>query len=424
MSGLQAAARALGGEVVGRSIAAPGPGHSAADRSLSVWFDANGSLAVNTFSARDSWSDCMDYVRAKLGLPEFRPGGRDRIETMVRDRFDDPASPRIDLIAERQREQAKIARLWASSVDPAGTKLQMYLTLRDLWPLPEGVAGRVIRYCPSCPWRDETMKKVIRVPAMLARYSPIDGDIDPDGPPPAVHRTRLDRFRGRDRKKAYGKTAGLIIKLTPDAEVEGSWHHRGHRGRARGDAVRLGPGVGGDRQRPRRLPCAARHRPDDLRRPRRGRPYYRAEVRCPLGRPGAHPAAACGSQGLERGLGGTALIAWSPGSTVSPGSRRLASPWRCRYRTILRPSRPSCPTVERPAETLRHATLDAAEAALAAPLAVFFKLAEAEAVAVQKAQKPPEASKLQQLALSDFGVGKSRAARMAAIGFLRQAGWP
>ncbi len=82
------------------------------------------------------------------------------------------------------------------------------------------------------------------------------------------------------------------------------------------------------------------------------------------------------------------------------------------------------PTVERPAETLRHATLDAAEAALAAPLAVFFKLAEAEAVAVQKAQKPPEASKLQQLALSDFGVGKSRAARMAAIGFLqgKQAG--
>lgn len=69
---LRAIARALGGEVVSGSVCAPGPGHSPRDRSLSITLSArapNGFL-VNSFAGDDALT-CLDYVRAKLGLPAF-----------------------------------------------------------------------------------------------------------------------------------------------------------------------------------------------------------------------------------------------------------------------------------------------------------------------------------------------------------------
>jgi hypothetical protein len=71
---LQSWGRALGGEVSGNSVLAPGPGHSAGDRSLSLTPSAaapNGFL-VNSFAGDDPLV-CLDYVRAKLGLPAFTP---------------------------------------------------------------------------------------------------------------------------------------------------------------------------------------------------------------------------------------------------------------------------------------------------------------------------------------------------------------
>jgi putative DNA primase/helicase len=74
MSALRSWAHALGGEASGRGVICPGPGHSARDRSLSVTPSAtapNGFL-VNSFAGDDPLI-CLDYVRAKLGLPEFSP---------------------------------------------------------------------------------------------------------------------------------------------------------------------------------------------------------------------------------------------------------------------------------------------------------------------------------------------------------------
>ena len=67
---LKTLARALGGEVSGGQVLAPGPGHSAADRSLSVKLDNNApdGFLVNSFSTDDP-IECKDYVRQKLGLP-------------------------------------------------------------------------------------------------------------------------------------------------------------------------------------------------------------------------------------------------------------------------------------------------------------------------------------------------------------------
>jgi RecA-family ATPase len=77
---LQTVARGLGGEINGAQVLCPGPGHSAADRSLSVKIDASApdGFVVNTFSPADDPIVCKDYVREKLGLPAFKPNGDGR----------------------------------------------------------------------------------------------------------------------------------------------------------------------------------------------------------------------------------------------------------------------------------------------------------------------------------------------------------
>jgi RecA-family ATPase len=74
---LQRLARALGGEVHGDKVAAPGPGHSAKDRSLTVWLSptAPDGFSVNSH-AKDDPVRCRDYVRQKAGLPAFKPAQR------------------------------------------------------------------------------------------------------------------------------------------------------------------------------------------------------------------------------------------------------------------------------------------------------------------------------------------------------------
>jgi putative DNA primase/helicase len=73
---LQSLARALGGEVNGDQVLAPGPGHSTKDRSLSVKIDvaAPDGFIVNSFAGDDAIM-CKDYVRSKAGITPFKPNG-------------------------------------------------------------------------------------------------------------------------------------------------------------------------------------------------------------------------------------------------------------------------------------------------------------------------------------------------------------
>lgn len=71
---LRTIARALGGQVVGRQVTAPGPGHSARDRSLSIhlsMYDHDGFIVFS--HAGDDWKYCKEYVRSKLGITSQRP---------------------------------------------------------------------------------------------------------------------------------------------------------------------------------------------------------------------------------------------------------------------------------------------------------------------------------------------------------------
>src|SRR6266568_2349611 len=74
---LRSLARALGGEVSGNQVLAPGPNHSSKDRSLSVKLDADApdGFVVHSF-AHDDPIQCRDHVREKAGLAPFKPNGK------------------------------------------------------------------------------------------------------------------------------------------------------------------------------------------------------------------------------------------------------------------------------------------------------------------------------------------------------------
>jgi RecA-family ATPase len=78
---LQQLARCLRGDISNGQVLAPGPGHNATDRSLSVKIDptAPDGFVVHSF-ARDDPIQCRDYVREKAGLQAWQPnGGRKRV---------------------------------------------------------------------------------------------------------------------------------------------------------------------------------------------------------------------------------------------------------------------------------------------------------------------------------------------------------
>src|SRR5690242_768290 len=69
-------AKALGGEVSNGQVRAPGPGHSAKDRSLCVAInDAGDDIVVKSWADDDEIA-CKDYVRQKIGLPAWQPNRR------------------------------------------------------------------------------------------------------------------------------------------------------------------------------------------------------------------------------------------------------------------------------------------------------------------------------------------------------------
>jgi archaellum biogenesis ATPase FlaH len=97
-------ARALGGEISGGQVLAPGPGHGRADRSLSVKLShSNGEgFFVHSF-AHDDPIVCRDYVRGRLGLPSWKPKGHDSKQdtrTTVYE-FRDPATGEVRYRKER-----------------------------------------------------------------------------------------------------------------------------------------------------------------------------------------------------------------------------------------------------------------------------------------------------------------------------------
>ena len=191
---IQGAARALGGEISGRQILCPGPGHSPKDRSLAVRFEASApdGFLVHSFAGDDPIR-ARDHVRERLGMSAWAPGDeRERRipPSRVRD-FDHDAVDREAAIGPRTEEDvarmAMATRLWDQAIDPKGTAAEQYLNSRAL-KLTSAVAGAVLRFHPRCAWRNENTSRTDRIPAMVAAFRSLD-----DGVITAIHRIRLDQ---------------------------------------------------------------------------------------------------------------------------------------------------------------------------------------------------------------------------------------
>src|SRR5262245_25570681 len=133
-------ARALGGEVTGRdAVSAPGPNHSRKDRSLSIRIDPTAPDGFLIYShANDDWRECRDYVRRKLGLPDWQPGdGQDRRVPPQRIKeFDRAAADREAEKRQRTEEDheriKRAVELWSGGNDPRGSVAEKYLASRCL----------------------------------------------------------------------------------------------------------------------------------------------------------------------------------------------------------------------------------------------------------------------------------------------------
>jgi Toprim domain len=131
--------------------------------------------------------------------------------------------------AERQLEddlarQRRALAVWDAASDLAGTVALDYLTRgkatggRAL-DVPEGMSGRVLRFHPRCPWRDDDDSPIVKVPALIALYRDIITD-----QPKAILRCALTLAGYKRGRKAYGPKAGCAIKLTADEDVEQGLH--------------------------------------------------------------------------------------------------------------------------------------------------------------------------------------------------------
>jgi hypothetical protein len=123
-------ATALGGQVnTPTNVTAPGPGHGANDRSLSITINpgAPDGFTVNSFAGQD-WQECKDYARNKLGMPDFGSGYT-------------PAPPDPARLAEIEAdEQASrllisakridAARIWKEAHPLRGSLAEQYLKNR------------------------------------------------------------------------------------------------------------------------------------------------------------------------------------------------------------------------------------------------------------------------------------------------------
>jgi putative DNA primase/helicase len=197
----RAVARALGGGVSGRSVLVPGPGHSRADRSLSIKIDpaASDGFIVHSF-AGDSPITCRDYVRAALGL-----GARERRrrQSSLQPLQPSTVAPEIDAAYR----SALALRLWNEARDPRGTVVAGHLASRGL-ALPDDIAGDVIRFHPALRFDGEP------VGAMVALFRDFRTN-EPCG----IHRTFLDRTGRRLDRRMLGRARDAAIKLDADESV-------------------------------------------------------------------------------------------------------------------------------------------------------------------------------------------------------------
>lgn len=197
----RAVARALRGEAHGNRVLAPGPGHSARDRSLSILisWQAPERFVVHSHAGDDPLV-CRDYVRERLGLSrDHRPVAAPAETSRRRENL---------TVIDRERTEFPLA-LWGEAGPHIGTPAEVYLASRGL-----SYEGAALRWHANCPFGKE------RVGCMLGLVRNVLTN-----EAQAVHRTAIDAagrklsHLGANGRLSLGPTSGGAVKLTDDADV-------------------------------------------------------------------------------------------------------------------------------------------------------------------------------------------------------------
>lgn len=200
---LQDIAKALGGQVTGDRVRAPGPGHSSRDRSLWVRLapDHPDGFIAGSMSPRDAdWRTCKEYVRSKIGLPRWSPDGA----TPVR---------RSDVDLKRRKilhdASPKALELWRAS-RPAQGEVEAYLRKE------RGFLGEI----PVTLRQGSTLELGrIPIPTMVAAVA------SPDRRVIAVQETKLTwggrKSTSRMPRITHGSLGAGAVRLFPVGAVLG-----------------------------------------------------------------------------------------------------------------------------------------------------------------------------------------------------------
>jgi putative DNA primase/helicase len=197
---IRSIAKAMGGDVTGRdSVNVPGPGHSTADRSLSIKINPRAPGGFIVYShAGDNPIECRNYVCSKLGLSQQQSGEYRRAPLIVADGGN----------VDEARRKAFALRLWTEATDPVGSVVERYLRDHRGLELSADIARNTIRFHGSLYFNPQT-----RLPAMVCLLRNIVTN-EPCG----IHRTFLDHNTGQKiDRKMLGVAKGAAIKF--DAEI-------------------------------------------------------------------------------------------------------------------------------------------------------------------------------------------------------------
>jgi len=187
--------RALGGELYdgGRRALAPAPGHSAADRSVSLLL-REGRVVVHSFGGGD-WREVLDDLRDRGWIDarnRLLDGGGSRSF---------PAAPPEATRAERI---TAARRLWdAGTPITSDSPASRHMTRRGVDPaLDEMGALRAHAAAPAAVYRDRGPRR----PALLAAVHAAEGDLV------AVEITYLDRW---GRRSTLARPSRKIVGVLP-----------------------------------------------------------------------------------------------------------------------------------------------------------------------------------------------------------------
>ena len=211
-SDLRAIAKAIGGDVVGHQVLAPGPGHSRKDRSLSIRLSATAPEGFIAFShAGDNFMDCRDHVKRALGIATDRTPPQTRT----------PRTPQDD---DRDARVLMFTKRIISEIVPlADSPGENYL--RDVRGIDTSAIADVLERTDAIGWHPSVLfreeghalhdKRIGCIVAVMT-------DAVTGKPTGGVSRTYV--HEGQKVTKARGLGPAGVVRLSLDEDVLGGLH--------------------------------------------------------------------------------------------------------------------------------------------------------------------------------------------------------